>query len=251
MKRVVSVTAAAVVALAGCSSSGKSSSAGGLSGTIQVYAASSLTEAFDTLATQFMAAHSGTTIKLHYGPSSQLSTQIGQGADADVFASASEKNLTSLGAQALSPTDFVKNKLEIAVPPDNPANVTALADLAKSGVKVAVCDPTVPCGAVAQQVFANARITVKPVANEADVKSTLAAVESNEVDAGLVYVTDVRAAGPKAKGITIPAAVNASTTYPIAALKDARNATLARAFVDYVLSSDGKKVLTADGFEQP
>ncbi len=95
-----------------------------------------------------------------------------------------------------------------------------------------MCDPAVPCGVVATQVLKNAGITVHPAASLADVKSALAAVESGEVDAGLVYVTDVRAAGTKVKGIGIPAAVNASTTYPIAVLKDARNATLAREWVD-------------------
>src|SRR5207248_4550012 len=116
---------------------------------------------------------------------------------------------------------------------------------------VALCDPAVPCGTVAQRVFANAKITVKPVANEADVKSTLAAIESGEVDAGLVYVTDVRAAGSKVNGIAIPDNVNASTTYPIVALSKAPNASLATAFVAYVLSAAGKAILTADGFSNP
>ena len=100
-------------------------------------------------------------------------------------------------------------------------------------------------------MFTNAKITVKPKATEADVKSTLAIVESGEVDAGIVYVTDVRAAGSKVKGIVIPSTVNASTKYPIAALTKAKNPTLAKAFVDYVLSADGKKVLTAAGFSNP
>ncbi|MGN6607991.1 MAG: molybdate ABC transporter substrate-binding protein [Jatrophihabitans sp.] len=238
--------------LAGCSSSGgATTSSGELSGSISVYAAASLTEAFKTIEQQFTAAHPGTSVTLTFGASSDLSTQISQGAKVDVFASASEKNMKALASQATSPTDFVKNRLEIAVPPNNPAHITSVADLARSGVKVAVCDPAVPCGVVAQQVFTNAKITVKPTANEADVKSTLAAVESGEVDAGLVYVTDVRAAGSKVTGIPIPGGVNASTTYPIATLKGAPNPALAKAFVDYVLSADGRKVLTADGFAQP
>ena len=114
-----------------------------------------------------------------------------------------------------------------------------------------MCEPQVPCGSTAEKVFANAKITVTPVTLEADVKSTLAKVESNEVDAGVVYVTDVRAAGSKVKGIVIPADVNASTEYPIAALTKAPNSTAARAFVAYVLSSAGQRVLSADGFEQP
>lgn len=248
----------AAIALAACSSSGSDGSSnppgGGASsapGSITVYAAASLTEAFTTLKNQFVAAHPGAKITITYGASSDLSTQISQGAPADVFASASEKNMKALGASAPSPTDFVSNTLEIAVPPGNPAKIEAVSDLARSGVKVAVCDPAVPCGVVAATVFKNAKITVHPKATEADVKSTLAAVESGEVDAGLVYVTDVRAAGAKVKGIPIGAALDARTTYPIAVLKDAKNPPLARAFVDYVLSATGKSVLTADGFSPP
>ncbi len=263
MKRLAGALVAVAVLLAGCSSSGSdsgsssspkaggSSSSSTLTGAITVDAASSLTEAFGTLAKQFETAHPGTTVKVNFGASSDLSTQIGQGAPVDVFASASTKNMTSLGATALNPTNFVSNTLEIAVPLSNPGKISAVKDLARAGVKVAVCDPAVPCGVVAAKVFSNAKITVKPVAREKDVKSTLAVVESGEVDAGLVYVTDVRAAGTKVKGVTIPANVNASTEYPIAALKSAKNAALASAFVAYVLSAAGKTVLMADGFSQP
>jgi molybdate transport system substrate-binding protein len=252
MKRTLSGLAAAVFALAGCSSSASGSSDGpGKAGSITVAAASSLTEAFDTLAARFERAHPGTSVKITYGASSDLGTQISQGAPVDVFASASAKNMTDLGVQAEQPVDFVKNTLEIAVPPGNPAHIKSVGDLARSGVKVAVCDPAVPCGVVAAQVLENAGTTVHPTASLADVKSTLAAVESGEVDAGLVYVTDVRAAGGKVVGVEIPADVNASTTYPIAVLRDSRNATLAHAFVDYVLSAAGAKVLAAAGFERP
>jgi molybdate transport system substrate-binding protein len=124
-------------------------------------------------------------------------------------------------------------------------------DLAKSGVKVAVCQAQVPCGATAEKVFTNAHITVKPVTLEADVKSVLSKVELGEVDAGVVYVTDVRAAGSKVAAVTISPDVNASTTYPIATLTDAHNPTASQAFVSYVLSPAGQAVLTADGFAQP
>jgi molybdate transport system substrate-binding protein len=129
--------------------------------------------------------------------------------------------------------------------------VTSLSDLANSGVKVGICVPTAPCGAVAAQIFKNAKLTVQPKASLVDVKTTLATVESGEVDAGLVYVTDVLAAGSKVKGVTIPAGLNATTEYPIAALKDAKNPALAQAFVAYVLSPAGRQVLTADGFRAP
>ena len=141
--------------------------------------------------------------------------------------------------------------MEIAVPPANPAGVAALADLARASVKVALCQPQVPCGATAQAVFTNAKITVKPVTLEPDVKSVLSKVELGEVDAGVVYVTDVLAAATKVMGVPIPGDVNASTSYPIAALSKSSDSTLAQAFVSYVLSPDGQAVLAAAGFQKP
>jgi len=222
-------------------------------GSITVFAAASLTDAFNTLGKNFQAAHPGTTITFNYGASSALATQITQGAPADVFASASTKNMDQVvtAKAASDPTTFVKNEMEIAVPPSNPANVTQLSDLAKSSVKVVLCQPEVPCGATAQKVFSNAKITVKPVSEEADVKSTLAKVTLGEADAGVVYVTDVLAAKDKVKGVEIPEDVNASTSYPIAPLTASKNADLAKAFVDYVLSPDGASVLSAAGFAKP
>jgi molybdate transport system substrate-binding protein len=252
--------ASAVLLLAGCGSDATtgsggsaSSSAAGPTGTITVLAAASLTEAFTTLGKQFEAAHPGTKVVFSFGPSSGLATQITQGAPADVFASASQKNMdqvTSAGA-ASSPTVFVKNTMEIAVPPSNPAHISSVADLAKSGVKVALCQAQGPCGRVAATVFGNAYVKVKHVTLEADVKSVLSKVTLGEVDAGVVYVTDVRSAGEKVKGIEIPADVNAATAYPIAGLTKAPNAAGAKAFVDYVLSVAGASVLTQDGFLAP
>jgi molybdate transport system substrate-binding protein len=253
-------TALTVLCLAGCgssssagSSSAAAASSGTVSGTVTVFAAASLTKSFGTLATQFERTHPGTKVTPVFGASSALALQINQGAPADVFASASPKNMLQVvsAGGASSPTTFARNVMEIAVPRDNPAAVAGVADLAKSGVKVALCQPQVPCGATAEKVLANAKVTVKPVTLEADVAATLRKVESGEVDAGVVYVTDVRAAGAKVTGIVIPAGVNASTEYPIAPLAKARNARAARAFVDYVLSADGRQVLAAAGFEQP
>jgi molybdate transport system substrate-binding protein len=258
------VAAASVVLAAGCSSSTKQpANAGGrggatssgptLTGTVTVFAAASLKESFTTLAKQFELAHPGVTMKLNFGASSTLAQQINQGAPADVFASASVKNMTQVTdvGGASTPTTFVNNVMEIAVPPSNPANITALADLARPNVKVALCQAQVPCGAIAAKVFTNAELTVKAVTLESDVKATLTKVELNEVDAGLVYVTDVKAAGSKVKGIEIPPGVNASTQYPIAALTKAPNPKAAIAFTAYILSKDAQSVLTAAGFEKP
>ncbi len=251
---LAAVATAALTAACGSPATGRSStSASKISGTVTVLAAASLTEAFDTLSKQFEDANPGVTVKVSYGASSALALQITQGAPVDVFASASTRNMTQVTDAKLADasTNFVRNVMEIAVPPSDPAGITGVADLARSGVKVAICQTQVPCGATAEKVFSNAKITVKPVTLEADVKSTLAKVESNEVDAGVVYVTDVRSAGSKVKGVTIPADVNASTAYPIAALTKAPNPAAAKAFVAYVLSSAGQRVLSADGFEQP
>jgi len=141
--------------------------------------------------------------------------------------------------------------MEIAVPAKNPANITQLADLAKSGVKVALCQSAVPCGTTAAKVFTNAKLNMNPVTQEVDVKAVLTKVTLGEVDAGVVYVTDVRSAGTKVKGVVIPADVNASTQYPIATLTKAPNKATAQAFTDYVLSADGASVLTAAGFAKP
>ncbi len=266
MRRRTTFAIAAIAALTtlvgGCASSNdtgsglsKSSSASTakVTGTITVLAAASLTGSFDTIAKSFEKTNPGATVKISYGGSSALAEQIDQGAPADVFASASEKNMTSVtdGGNADKPTTFVQNKMQIAVPASNPAKITKLADLANPSVKVALCQPAVPCGATAAKVFANAKLTVTPVTQEQDVKATLTKVELNEADAAVVYVTDVKAAGDKVKGIEIPDDVNATTDYPIATLKNAPNADGAKAFMDYVLSAEGIKVLQQAGFAKP
>jgi molybdate transport system substrate-binding protein len=241
----------ALTSLAACGSD--DDNGGGSKVTLHVFAAASLTEAFTTLGKQFEKDHPGTKVELNFGPSSGLAEQITGGAPADVFASASPSNMDTLtqSGDASDPKDFAKNSGEIAVPPDNPAGITSVADLAKPGVKVAVCQSQVPCGKVATEVFANSKVTVKPATEEVDVKSVLTKVTLGEVDAGLVYVTDVKAAGDKVKGIEIPDDQNSITSYPIATLKDSKHEKEAGEFVDLVLSDDGSKVLTEAGFAQP
>jgi molybdate transport system substrate-binding protein len=208
---------------------------------------------FTQLGKQFEAAHPGDTVKFNFGASSTLATQITSGAPADVFASAAPANMDTVvkAGDASNPQNFAENTAEVAVPPSNPAKVTSVNDLAKSSVKVALCQPQVPCGVVAAEVFKNAGITVKPVTLQPDVKSVLTQVELGNVDAGMVYVTDVMAAGSKAKGVTIPASENASTLYPIAPISSSKEKAVAQEFVAYVLSPAGQSVLTAAGFKQP
>jgi molybdate transport system substrate-binding protein len=256
---VAGLTALAVAGLVGCGDSkdtasprpGSSSTA--VTGTVTVFAAASLTESFTTIGKNFEAANPGSKVTFNFAGSSALATQINQGAPADVFASASTKNMDQVvsGGEAADPTNFVANTMAIAVPADNPAGIGTVADLARKGVKVALCQAQVPCGAAALEVLDKAKITLTPVTQEVDVKATLSKVRLGEVDAGVVYVTDVRAAGDKVRGIEIPDDVNASTTYPIATLTGSENAATAQAFVDYVLSTDGLAVLTAAGFAKP
>ena len=252
--------------IAGCGSDGPDVGSGGtaggtasgsvapsLTGDITVLAAASLTDSFTKLGQQFEAAHPGVTVTFSFAGSSALATQITSGAPADVFASASTKNMDTVVAAgaASDPQVFAKNVMEIAVPPTNPGKVTGVDSLAGTDVTTALCQPQVPCGATAEKVFANADVTVQPVTLEPDVKSVLSKVQLGEVDAGLVYVTDVLAAGDKVKGVPIPADVNASTSYPIAALTQSANAAASAAFVDYVLSPASAAALAAAGFHQP
>jgi len=257
-----SLLTALALLLAGCGGSDRAtprstspagSGSPALSGSITVLAAASLTGSFTTLGKQFQAAHPGTTVTFSFGASSTLAQQITNGAPADVFASASAKNMTDVvtAGDAADPRTFANNVAQIAVSSTSASKVTSLADLGRPDVKVALCQPEVPCGALAQKVLANAKVAVKPVTQALDVKSVLATVTSGEVDAGIVYVTDVKAAGTSVAGIAIPPDVNASTSYPIVTVKASKNMALARAFEDYVLSPEGQAVLSQAGFAKP
>jgi molybdate transport system substrate-binding protein len=263
---IVVATTAIAVTLAGCSSSKKSAAASspsaapstaasaGLSGTIIVFAASSLNATFTTLAASFEAANPGVKVVPSYGGSDTLAAQITQGAPVDVFAAASTTTMgtvTKAGDATGTPQVFAKNELEIAVAPSNPLHIAGLADLTKAGVKLAVCAPTVPCGAAETKAFAAAKLTPHPVTLEQDVASVLTKLELGEVDAGMVYQTDVKSAGSKVAGVNFPEAASAINTYPIVAIKGAKNPTSAQAFVAYVVSATGQAVLQAAGFQQP
>jgi molybdate transport system substrate-binding protein len=245
---------AAVVLSLSCLAACGSGDDGGDKVTLRVFAAASLTETFTTLGKQFEKDHPDTKVEFNFGPSSGLAEQITGGAPADVFASASPGNMDTLvqSGDASDPKDFAKNSGEVAVPPDNPAGIAAVGDLVGQGVKVAVCQPQVPCGKLADAIFLDKLgLDLKPATEEVDVKSVLTKVELGEVDAGVVYVTDVKAAGDKVTGVPIPGDLNASTSYPIAALRQAPNPDAAAAFVAYVLSADGQAVLRAGGFAAP
>jgi len=230
-------------------------------GAVTVFAASSLTDVFDTLAAQFENAHPGVTVVINYGGSSGLASQLVAGAPADVFAAASQTTMTTVVDAGLiaatAPAVFASNTLEIAVPAGNPAKVTSLRDFAATPLRIALCAPEVPCGAIATKAFAAAGITPAPDTLEQDVKSVLTKVALGEVDAGLVYRTDILSALarstaasrlPTIEGIEFAGADAAVTRYPIAAMRAAPNAAGAAAFIEYVRGIEGKKVLSEAGF---
>ncbi|WP_027346124.1 molybdate ABC transporter substrate-binding protein [Hamadaea tsunoensis] len=253
------LAAAMTLALAACGGSdtpaASSSSAGsGVTGTVNVSAAASLTESFNQIGKDFEAAYPGTKVVFNYGGSSTLAAQINQGAPADVFAAASPatmKTVTDAGNGTGTPATFVKNQLVIAVPKGNPKGVTSLGDLVKPGVKVALCAVEVPCGAAAKKALDAANVKLTPVTQETDVKAALSKVKLGEVDAALVYRTDVKAASADVDGVEFPESAGAVNAYPIVVLKNAPNATAAQAFLAYVLSDKAKAVLLAAGFQAP
>lgn len=264
------VVAAAALATASCGSSSSSSpaaagssapaaasaSASGpaLSGTVTVLAASSLKTVFTTLGKDFEAAHPGVTVKFSFGGSDTLAAQITSGAPADVFAAASSTTMNTVvtaGDNAAAPATFTRNELEIATAAGNPLKIATLADLAKPGVKVSLCAPTVPCGAASQTVLKAAGVGLTPVTEVTDDTTDVTDVETGQVDASLVYHSDLVGDGGKLTGVEIPQAGAAINTYPIVLLKDAPDAAAAQAFVAYVLSGSGSSVLIAAGFLAP
>ena len=258
------LVAASVLALAACgdpaadpaasSTSAAASSGGDLSGTLTVFAAASLTDVFGDLGDQLMADNPGLDVQFNFAGSSALATQLTQGAPADVFASANEKQMTVVtdaGLPAADPAVFTGNVLEIAVPEGNPGHVTGLADFGNADLTLAICAADVPCGAAAAAVFADAGITARPDTEEEDVKAALTKVQLGEVDAALVYATDVQAAGSDVEGITFPEAEREINSYPICVLKAAPNPDAAQAFVDLVDSDAGQQALRDAGFRAP
>jgi molybdate transport system substrate-binding protein len=237
--------------LCACGGNGGPPETASLKGTTTVFAASSLTDSFGALGGYFEAAHSDVKVQLNFGGSPTLVTQIEQGASADVFASADTTNMDKLnsdGFTAGTSQVFAHNKLEIIVAAGNPKGIDGLADLAKPGVIYITAGPTVPAGKYALQILAKAGVKVTPKSLETDVKSVVSKIELGEADAGIVYVTDVKAAGSKAQGVAIPDAVNVEAAYPIVTVKGTKDSNLAGAFISYVLSSEGQAVLQSFAF---
>lgn len=224
-----------------------------VTGTVTVFAAASLTEAFEELAARFERAHPSAEVVLSFGGSSGLAAQLADGAPADVFAPANEATMQpALDAGAVGdPVVFAGNTLEIVVPAGNPAGVSTLADLADPALAVALCDIQVPCGAATQELFDAAGFEPAPDTLEPDVRSVLTKVSLGEADAGVVYVTDVRAGGDAVEGVAVPEAAGIVNRYPIALVAHAPNPAGGRAFLELVLSPEGQGVLAGAGFLAP
>jgi molybdate transport system substrate-binding protein len=240
------------VAMAGCS--GGESQARSTSRTITVFAASSLSGTFTELGRQFEQTHPGTTARFSFGASSTLAQQIVQGAPAQVFAAASLTTMDTVskaGEAAGEPAVFARNRLQIAVPKGNPAKVRGLADFGDGSLRIALCAARVPCGAAAVKALAAAGITAKPDTLEQDAKTTLAKVRLAEVDAALVYRTDVIAATGDVEGIDFPEAAKAVNDCPIVVTTAGRDSAVAAEFVALVRSPAGQAVLRRAGFELP
>jgi molybdate transport system substrate-binding protein len=221
---------------------------------LTVSAASSLTDVFPVIADAFKKRYPDTEINFNFAGSSTIMNQVLAGAPVDVIATASEPTM-QIGVdsqQVLRPLIFARNSMTIAVPAGNPANIKSLADLQRSGLLLGVCDPVVPCGASAVEIFAKNKLNVTPVTRELDVRALLGKVISGDLDAGIVYITDVKAAGSKMEFVEIPVKENVMTTYPIAMVLATENSELSNRFVNFVrFSTTSQAILRAFGFAKP
>jgi molybdate transport system substrate-binding protein len=226
---------------------------GAPSGTLTVLAAASLTDVFDELAERFEAEHPDLEVVLSYGGSSALAQQIVAGSPADVFASADEATMATVTGAGLAeePVVVATNVLELAVPVGNPGDVAGLAGLADPSLAVALCDPAVPCGSAAERLLAQEGVTASVDTLEEDVRAALTKVALGEVDAALVYRTDVIAAGGRVEGIALPEAASVVNRYPVSRLTGGANPGAARAFVEFVRGEIGRRVLADAGFGTP
>src|SRR6202521_3148788 len=216
--KAVATFAVAVALCSSCGNSGPAaSSPSAVSGTITVFAASSLTAAYTAIANDFQKSYPGSMVKFSFGGSSTLVAQIQQGAIGDVFASADQPNMqkaVDAGLVSGSPSIFAHNRLEIVVGAGNSKRITGLSDLVGAGLLVVLCAPAVPCGRYATQALQKAGVIVKPASLETDVKAVVTKVALGEADAGIVYVTDVKAAGAAVQGVDIPLGQNVTADYP-------------------------------------
>ncbi|WP_238420606.1 molybdate ABC transporter substrate-binding protein [Gordonia sp. 'Campus'] len=251
-KRVAALAVAGVLLAAGCASDDADrANPSSSTGTLDVSAAASLKKTFTAIADEFEAAHPGVTVRLSFDGSSTLANQIEQGAPADVFASADQKNMDKLGELADSPKIFATNTLLIVTAPGNPENIRSFADLNKPGVATVVCQSAQPCGAATDEVEKRTGVTLDAVSEEQSVSAVLTKVTTGQADAGVVYVTDARAAGDKVDTVSDPAFAAVVNSYPVATVRGADDASLGAQFVGHVLGPQGQRILRDAGFGAP
>lgn len=250
--KATALSAAAAVAALTLTACGSSSDSGNGTTTLHVAAAASLTSSFEEIATAYEAEHQGVQVDLQFAGSSDLATQIDNGAQIDVFASADQKNMDKVkDAVDGEPTIFATNTLTIITEPGNPKEITDLKDLESKDLAVVVCAPQVPCGAATKTLTGQQEVTLDPASEESKVTDVLTKVSAGEADAGLVYVTDATGAGDTVDVVETKGADQVVNRYPIASLTDAASADQAQAFVDYVTGPEGQKVLQDKGFGAP
>ena len=246
-----------VAGLVGCASKAPSSAPSQspqASGKIVVFAAASLKPAFTQISQRFNGENPGSSVDFEFAGSSELATQLTQGATADVFASADTAQMDTVakaGLLAGSPTNFASNTLVIVTAPGNPKKIESFADLGKPGLDVVICQKPVPCGSATQRIEDGSGVHLNPVSEELTVTDVLNKVTTGQADAGLVYVTDARSAGSKVTTINFPEAAGAVNVYPVAVLKKAPQPTLAQKFVAMVTGDPGQNILAQSGFAKP
>jgi molybdate transport system substrate-binding protein len=246
MRSLLAAGACGLVLINGCGASAEQPRQ------ITVFAAASLTDVFKFTADIFEKDHPGFTVRFNFAGTPTLVTQIEQGAQADVFASADTANMERLKTDGWTlgePRVFAHNKLEIVVAPNNPKEIRDLADLARPGIIYVSAGPTVPAGKYAAQALDKAGVKVRPRSLETDVKSVVSKVRLGEADAGIVYATDVKAAGDSVTGVDIPDRYNVIASYPVVAVKGTAQIEVANGFIAWLLSTDGILALLRYGFQ--
>ena len=257
MRRVLIAVAGLVLAACGGSPSTASTPTANpdtVAGPTNVFAAASLTTAFKDEGTAFQTKHPNANVMFNFAGSAALVASINNGAPADVFASADMPNMQKVmtaGNTISQPANFASNKLQIVVAAGDPKGIKGLSDLANPSTVVILCAPAVPCGNYANQALTRAGVKVTPKSQEQDVNAVITKVSTGEADAGIAYVTDVKAAGTKVQGVDIPDDQNVIASYPIATVRGGANPRGGQAFIDFLLSSSGQAILANYGFTKP
>jgi molybdate transport system substrate-binding protein len=237
--------------LVGCGSKSPPAQSSETSGKVMVFAAASLKPSFTRIGQQFKTENPGAGVEFEFAGSSELATQLTQGATADVFASADTAQMDTVSKAGLldgNPTNFAANTLVIVTAPGNPKKLGSFADLAKPGLNVVICQQPVPCGVATHHVEEGTGVRLNPVSEELSVTDALNKVTSGQADAALVYVTDAKAAGSKVATVTFPEVAGAVNVYPVGVLKRAPLRAQAQKFVDLVTSPAGQQILAQAGF---